>query len=1280
MLKTALWIVAIFIVFINPLIYSKIIPAKQSADDSLVPKHRTLNILSIDPKPSSALIPEASQIESPDRNLTQEACQLTEFNGIARWVMFYWDIGDGSVQYYDPADCGASTTYPFRITSLQFSLYTSTANPSYTYMSFPVAMDVVVYDLAESGDPCDGPGNIIYRFPFSADQASFKYPNVGTATFPGKCCVNRPFFVGVEYTDTRLGRDTLPPCILADSNLAPVQCHQYFYDVSAGEIWQNWTEHGFTNNGYQYFYMNGQTECDSCKINADKVIGSIPYTDNGSTVGHTDDYDYACGGGTSKSPDVVYSYTPSIDQEIYISLCNSDYDTKLFVYRNSIMDLVACNEDYCGVDGLQSKIWWLGLEAGDTYYIVVDGWGDQAGSYELVVDYFEEIVVECPIGATLEGEPTGCDNPDITNGGCNSGPPVFGSISCGDTICGSAGTFISKGIKRRDTDWYQFTLDSYTQVNFFVQAEFPVIFGIVPTNPPGTGNCSENTGFIDPNVMSQPGERDSIQVILGAGTYWFYVAPQRINDNLVVPTPCDAGYVASMTCECALIVDFEASPRWGAGWSFAADFSNNSISNFPPATWTWDFGDGQTSNAFEPTHVYTTPGRYDVTLTATDGCRSVSKTKKRYIYLADKFELGFVIYEAEGQPVSFSTSTDIDNDNNADLIFCDWPGLGDNLTIAFGKGDGTFENPLEYLTGFGPYFDFGFLNRDTLLDIIVIDSGSIVIMSNNGDRTFTNSYMARPGAGGPGNLPNIITGYFNNDPFLDIAFEPNRVYFGDGDGAFPNYANLPAWMPPAGAADFNNDGFDDILAVGSDSAYICISDGNGHFACHNVLSHPLQSPSSEASTNNGNADFNRDGNVDFAYISDNNGDIGYVIVGYGNGLGGIIRADTIPIYGWAYGLKLADINRDHNLDIVVCNHKDITLEIYYGDSLGNFNALEVIDLPDSKYNFPSVAVADFDRDGNPDFAAGQFLGYETRTPSILTFISTLPDAPVLNDEMTITGLGGISLNIQSPDTFSISKNFTTVAGANYWRVDINNDSILDAKARDYNLQYGEYKIVITPRPNAAPASKCDAGIRIDGSVYCTAFLNYGVSTLSKAASDESDSLIFYYTVEPVSSMQPPNGQPTYSRPIFDWSKVVPLASFADSFHFQLDRYYDFQSPIIDVSGLTSATYRPINPLGLDSVFYWHFRSFKGGAWTEFSRTFAAYVSYESCCLKAGDANNDTKLNLSDVSYIINRLYRGGPDFPCRDQADANGDTKVNLSDVSYIINKLYRGGPDCKCP
>lgn len=37
----------------------------------------------------------------------------------------------------------------------------------------------------------------------------------------------------------------------------------------------------------------------------------------------------------------------------------------------------------------------------------------------------------------------------------------------------------------------------------------------------------------------------------------------------------------------------------------------------------WDFGDGTTSNAFEPTHVYTLPGTYEVILTAFNGCSCI---------------------------------------------------------------------------------------------------------------------------------------------------------------------------------------------------------------------------------------------------------------------------------------------------------------------------------------------------------------------------------------------------------------------------------------------------------------------------------------------------------------------------------------------------------------------------------------------------------------------------------------------------------------------------------
>ncbi len=36
-----------------------------------------------------------------------------------------------------------------------------------------------------------------------------------------------------------------------------------------------------------------------------------------------------------------------------------------------------------------------------------------------------------------------------------------------------------------------------------------------------------------------------------------------------------------------------------------------------PATWVWDFGDGNTSNVQNPLHTYNTPGTYDVSLTTT---------------------------------------------------------------------------------------------------------------------------------------------------------------------------------------------------------------------------------------------------------------------------------------------------------------------------------------------------------------------------------------------------------------------------------------------------------------------------------------------------------------------------------------------------------------------------------------------------------------------------------------------------------------------------------------
>ena len=74
---------------------------------------------------------------------------------------------------------------------------------------------------------------------------------------------------------------------------------------------------------------------------------------------------------------------------------------------------------------------------------------------------------------------------------------------------------------------------------------------------------------------------------------------------------------------------------------------------------------------------------------------------------------------------------------------------------------------------------------------------------------------------------------------------------------------------------------------------------------------------------------------------------------------------------------------------------------------------------------------------------------------------------------------------------------------------------------------------------------------------------------------------------------------------------------------------------------------------------------------------APLTSYAVGC---GDANGDDKISLMDVAYIINHLYRGGPELNCGtgtdECGDVNNDAELNMADLIYIVNFLYRHGPE----
>jgi len=76
------------------------------------------------------------------------------------------------------------------------------------------------------------------------------------------------------------------------------------------------------------------------------------------------------------------------------------------------------------------------------------------------------------------------------------------------------------------------------------------------------------------------------------------------------------------------IAEFSAEPTAGTV-PLGVDFPD--LSTNVPLTWSWEFGDAGTSDAQNPTHVYTDPGRYSVSLTVRDGFNVETERKVNYI-------------------------------------------------------------------------------------------------------------------------------------------------------------------------------------------------------------------------------------------------------------------------------------------------------------------------------------------------------------------------------------------------------------------------------------------------------------------------------------------------------------------------------------------------------------------------------------------------------------------------------------------------------------------------
>jgi len=98
-------------------------------------------------------------------------------------------------------------------------------------------------------------------------------------------------------------------------------------------------------------------------------------------------------------------------------------------------------------------------------------------------------------------------------------------------------------------------------------------------------------------------------------------------------TDLDAVYIDEMYFETETVAgppvaDFSGSPTSGYV-PLTVDFTD--LSTGAPVSWSWTFGDGGTSTAQNPSHVYNDAGTYTVTLTAANSYGSDGETKTGYI-------------------------------------------------------------------------------------------------------------------------------------------------------------------------------------------------------------------------------------------------------------------------------------------------------------------------------------------------------------------------------------------------------------------------------------------------------------------------------------------------------------------------------------------------------------------------------------------------------------------------------------------------------------------------
>ncbi|MEL7039577.1 MAG: S8 family serine peptidase [Cyanobacteria bacterium J06592_8] len=362
-------------------------------------------------------------------------------------------------------------------------------------------------------------------------------------------------------------------------------------------------------------------------------------------------------------------------------------------------------------------------------------------------------------------------------------------------------------------------------------------------------------------------------------------------------------------------------------------------------------------------------------------------------------DFGFDFYEADGIEEIFSndrfTRTDYDansqpgrivnGDLNSDgfdeLIVANTNESDRGFSILFNQGDGSFEQPLDFLSSAGSSLDVGDINGDSNTDLVVVNSNTNEVSIYFGDG---NGNLFTPSTFEAGDRPVISeTTDVDSDGNTDVVlinseFDEFGVgYGGDSLSVLFNRTGDNRETLTAGegvrdvvAADLDGDGDFDLATANEreDTVSVLINFGNI------IFSDPIKYDVGDRPVNIIADDLDGNGTVDLA-TTDFGSDTVSVLRNSGDGF--FAPALTFTTNENPSNLSAADLDGDGNSDLVMLN------SVFFedGDREGNSISLLLND-GDATFNEPlsftvgevpfGLIVEDLDGNGRLDIATSNF--------------------------------------------------------------------------------------------------------------------------------------------------------------------------------------------------------------------------------------------------------------------------------------------------------------------